>query len=126
MLNCVNICSKPSINLNNVKFFFLCIYIVQHEFTKILLLSETHRRPIGNPSETYRRPNGDRRASLETHRRPACLIRDPSETDMPYRRPIGDRHTKSETNMPHRRPKCFIEDRYVSSGTHKNYISCLI
>ena len=37
----------------------------------------------------------------ETHRRP---IGDPSETDMPHRRPIGDRHASSETDMPHRRP----------------------
>ena len=44
----------------------LCYYnnIIIFEFTKILLLSETFRRPIG----------------------------DPSDTDIPDRRPIGDRH----------------------------------
>ena len=43
---------------------------------KILLLSETHRRPIcpiGDPSETS-----------------TCFIRDPLETDMPDQRPIAD------------------------------------
>ena len=52
-----------------------------NEFTKILLLSETHRRPIGN-----------------------ILEGDPSETDMPDRRPIGD------LNMLHQRPTCLIRD----------------
>ena len=44
---------------------------------------------------------------LENHRTPNCLIEDPletghalQETDMPDRRPIGDRHVSSETNMP--------------------------
>ena len=64
------------------------------EFRKILLVSETHREPI-------------------------CLIGDlygdPSETNMPDRRPIRDfdmlywipirnRHTPSETDMPDRQP----------------------
>ena len=70
---------------------------LNREFTKILLLSETYRRLIG----------------------------DPSETDLPHRRPIGDRHASSETDMPHRRPTCFIGDRHASSETHKKYISCL-
>ena len=48
--------------------FHLC-----NEFTKILLLSEINRRPIGDLSETYRR-----------------LIGDPLETDMSDRRPNGD------------------------------------
>ena len=75
--------------------------IIKREFTKILLLSETYRRPISDLLETHWRPIGD-----------------PLETDMPHRRPIGDRHASSEThrrpigdpletNMPHRRP---IED----------------
>ena len=72
-----------------------------------------YRRPIGNLSEP--------------HRRPTCLIGDPSETDMLDRRPVGDwhvwlethqrptclirdRHASSETNMPHWRPTCFIGD----------------
>ena len=70
-----------------------------YEFTKILLLSETHRRPIRDPSDTYRRPIGDpsetstwfigdRHAKPVTHQRPrhASL-----ETDMPNQRPIEDR-----------------------------------
>ena len=38
------------------------------KFKKILLLTETHRKPSGDPSETHRRP-----------------IEDPSETNMPGR-----------------------------------------
>ena len=53
------------------------------EFTKILLLSETYRRPIGYLSET---DMSDRDPS-ETQ---TCLIGDPSETDMP--RPIENWH----------------------------------
>ena len=48
------------------------------EFTKILLLSET-----------YRRPNIDLNM---LHWRLTCLIVDPSETNMPDPRPIRDRH----------------------------------
>ena len=56
---------------------------------------------------------------LETNRRP---IGDPSETDMPLRRPtcliptclIGYRHALSEI---HRRPTCLIGDRNVVSET---------
>ena len=40
---------------------------------------------------------GDRHASSETHQRPTCLIRDPSETD-----------------IFHRRPTCLIVDPSVS------------
>ena len=53
------------------------------EFTKILLLSETYRRPIRDLLETdmpHRRPTcliRDQHASSETHWRPTCLIRDP-------------------------------------------------
>ena len=63
---------------------------------------------IGDLSKTYRRPIGDRHACSETHRRPTCLIGDPSDTDMPDRRPFGDRHARSET---HWRPTCLIGDR---------------
>ena len=41
------------------------------------------------------------------HQRP---IEDPSETDMPDWRPIGDRQASLETNMPHQRP---IRDRHA-------------
>ena len=54
--------------------------------------SETYRRPIGDRharSETHRRP---RHASLVTHLKPTCPIGDPSETNTPHRRSIGDRH----------------------------------
>ena len=37
------------------------------EFTKILLLSETHRRPIGDPSETDMPDRRPRHASSETN-----------------------------------------------------------
>ena len=57
------------------------------KFTKILLLSETHRRPRS-----------------ETHRRPTCLIGDPLETLIWF---IGDQHSWSEN---HRRPTCLIGD----------------
>ena len=46
----------------------------------------------------------------ETHRR---LIRDPSKTDMPNRRP---RHASSETDMPNRRP---IGEQHVRLETHR-------
>ena len=49
--------------------------------------------------------------SSETSRRP---IGDPSETDLPDRRFIRDRHAWSETN---RRPTCLIGDRHASSET---------
>ena len=91
------------IYLHFIQFFY--------EFTKILLLSETYRRPIRDLSET--------------HRRPTCFIGDPSETDMPHRRPtclIGDQHASSETDMPHQRPTCLIGD---PSETHRRP-TCLI
>ena len=53
------------------------------EFTKILFLSETYRRPIRDQHEN-RRPLGG--------------------LDMLHRRLIGDRHAPSETDMPDRRP----------------------
>ena len=112
--------SKKILNTNTI------FYNIQlDEFTKILLLSETYRRPIGDLLETHGRPIGhpseidmphqrpirDRHASLETHQRPTCLI--------------GDRHASLETGMPYRRPTCLIKDRHASSETHKKYISCL-
>ena len=57
------------------------------EFTKILLLLETYQRPIGDLSETHRRPTfliGDSTCFI----RPTYLIGDPSEIDMPHPRPI--------------------------------------
>ena len=73
---------------------------------------------------------------LETYRRP---IGDLSETDMPDRRPIGDRHAwpennrrptcligdLSKTEMPHRRP---IRDRHASLETNMSHRrpTCLI
>ena len=65
------------------------------EFTKILLLSETNRRPtclIGDLNMLHRRPG---HPSLET--------------DMSDRRPVGDRHAQSKTDMlveTHRRQAC--------------------
>ena len=64
---------------------------------------------IGDPLETHQRTIRD---LSETHRRPTCLIGDPSETstcfsrdlDMPDWRPIGD------LDMFHQRPTCFIGD----------------
>ena len=83
-------------------------------------LSETYRRPIGEVSETHRRTIGDPSemhwrptCRLETHRRPICLIGDPSKTDMPHWRLtclIGD---PLWTNMPHWRPICLIGDPYA-------------
>ena len=87
---------------------FTFLYIVGFEFTKILLLSETYRRPIRDLSET--------------HRRPTCFIGDPSETDMPHRRPMGDRPASSET---HRRPTCLIGDPSETDMPHRRP-TCLI
>ena len=81
------LCTKPSTTL-------ISSLSDKNEFTKLLLLSETHRRLtcfIDAPSETdmpHLRP-------IETnmpHRRPTCLMGDPSETDMPDWRPIGDQY----------------------------------
>ena len=50
-----------------------------------IIMSETYHRPIVDMLDTKmpdRRPVGDQRASTETHRRPTCLTRDPSETDI--------------------------------------------
>ena len=94
-----------------LKYFFLKRYI--QKFTKILLSWETHQRPIGDPSETdmFGNPSetstcfiGDRHASSKTHRKPTCLTRDPSATDMPDRRP---RHVSSETHL---KPTCLIKN----------------
>ena len=81
-----------------------------YEFTKILFVSETYRRPIKDLLDTQWRPIGDRHFGLV----------DPSETNMFDRRPtsdmlhrrltfhIGDQHawskTNRETDMPNRRP----------------------
>ena len=56
---------------------------------------------------------------METHRRLTCLIGDPAET---YRSVIWDRHANwrptclirepSETNIPHCSPTCLIRDQY--------------
>ena len=72
-----------------------------YEFTKILLSSETYRRPIRDLSET--------------HRKPTCLIVYPSETDMPHRRPIGD---QLEEDMPERRRNCLIGEPLVTDMPH--------
>ena len=95
------------------------------EFTKILLLSETYRRPIRDRhawSETHQRPQHFIRDLLETdmpHRRPTfrirdpsktstCVIGDPLETDMPHRRLIGDWHSigRRPIYMPNQRMTC--------------------
>ena len=90
-------------------------YKISSEFTKILLLSETHRRPtciIGDPLETSTCFIGDRYAPSETVMLDWRPIRDrsvPSETNIPFWRPIGERHAPLETDMPvktHRRPTC--------------------
>ena len=39
--------------------------------------------PIGDFTKTHLRPIGDQHAGSETHRRPTCLIGNPSETDIP-------------------------------------------
>ena len=75
------------------------------EFTKILLLSETYRRTIGDPLETNM-PN----------RRPTGLIgylSGPRRVDMLHQKPISNRHAPLETDMPYRqgttthgRPTC--------------------
>ena len=65
---------------------FEAAFDILNEFTKILLLSEAYHRLIGDLLETNipgRRPIRDRHAASETHRRPANLIADPSETNMP-------------------------------------------
>ena len=72
-----------------------------------------YRRSIGDPSKTYRRPTRDQHASLETHRRPTCLIRDPSGTNMPDWRPIGDQHTWWET---HWRPQYDLWETHLKSS----------
>ena len=69
------------------------------EFTKILLLSETYRRPIGDISEIS-----------------TCFIEDwhyTSETDMTDRRPIGD-------DMPHRRTTWLRS--LIGISTHLNIL----
>ena len=67
---------------------------VKIEFTKILSLSETYRRPAGDLSNT--------------HQRPTCLI--------------GDRHVQSETDMPNQRPTCLIGDLHAWSETSTCFI----
>ena len=70
-------------------------------------------RPIGDISETHRKPTSLIRDASETDipdRRPKCMIGDPSETNIPHWRPtclIGD---PSETNMPIERPTCLSGD----------------
>ena len=68
------------------------------KFTKILLLSETLRRwtcLIGDLNML--------------HRKPSCLIRDPSETSICY---IVDRHAGLET---HRRQPCLRDTSETST-----------
>ena len=58
------------------------------------------------------------------YRRP---IGDPTETDMPYRRPtcLILRPTCVIGDMPDWRPTCLIGDRHVSLETHRR-LTCLI
>ena len=71
------------------------------------------QRPIRDLSETYRIPTcltGDPSEIL------ICVIRVPSETNMPDRRPtcpIGDQHAPSQTDMPHQRRTFTIGDRHA-------------
>ena len=71
----------------------------------------------------------------ETHRRPTYLIRDPSETEMPDQRPIGDlemlhrrpiwnRHAPSEIDMIGLKPTCLIRDQhaYLIGDTLETYM----
>ena len=72
-------------------------------------LLETHWRPIcliRDPSETYRWPIRDQHASSETS---TCLVEDPSETDMPRQRPTCLIDNPLKTNMPDGRDqhKCY-------------------
>ena len=122
----------------------MCVFL---EFTIILLLSYTHRRPIGDPSETsvcfigdldmlHQRPKcmtGDPSDLDMLHGRPACLIGDPSMTSTCF---LGDWHAWSQThqrprlatlenNMPDWRP---IKDRHAPSVTDISHqkLTCLI
>ena len=121
-------------------FIFISKVVTLTEFTKLLLLSETHRRPtclIGDPSDTslcfiwdldmlYRRP---RQASSETST-VTCFIR---YLNILYRWPW---HTSSETSTCfsgdldilhwrpqhasskiHLRPTCLIGDQHVWTET---------
>ena len=65
-----------------------------------------------------RRPIADWHAWSETHRRPTCLIGDPSQTDMPDQRPKGDCLAWLETNMPNRIPTCLIVYQHAWAKTH--------
>ena len=82
---------------------------------------ETHGRPIGDSSETYRRPSWDQfawsetnmhdgrpqHASLET---PPCFSGDPSKTNMPHRRPTCHIDNLLEPDMFGLRPAFLISD----------------
>ena len=61
----------------------------------------------------FRRPIRD---LLETHRRPTCVIGDPSQINMPDWRPISDQHATSETDMSDRRP-ILVGKTYISYGS---------
>ena len=86
---------------------------IYKEFTKILLLSETHRRTRHASSETDmpdQIPIGDLNM---LHPRPTCLIWDPLETNMPNRKTTRDGYAWLET---HRRPW------YASSETYRHAV----
>ena len=87
---------------------------VFRELTKIL--SETNRRPIGDPLQTRMsdwRPIGEQHAWSETHRIPISLI--------------GERHVgdSSEKDMSDWRPTCLIRYQYAWLETHRRP-TCLI
>ena len=62
----------------------------------------------------------------ETHLRPTRLIRDPSETNIPARRP---RHASLDTDLHDRRPTCPIGDRHacgIQTEFKRIYLNLLI
>ena len=79
------------------------------EFTKMLLLSETHRRPIEYPSHTNMPDRRPRHTSFEIQLKPTC----PSDTDIPDRQPIEDQHVWPETDMPDQRPTYMLSWRHI-------------
>ena len=79
------------------------LYIFKFEFTKILSLSETYRRHTGDPSETE-----------IPDRRPI------GDLDMLHWRPYGDRHAPPET---HWRLTFLARDRHICLI---NRLTCLI
>ena len=91
----------------NIEYCFRVSFCVQQKYYSFW-------RPIRDPLETHRRPIG---VPSEALQRPKCLIGDPSDNEIPDRRSLEDRHNWS--NMSNWSSMMYVSLRWCTSVSNE-------